>query len=170
MGTDKAFVSVDGVAMVRRVVSALSAAGAADVVCIGGDRARLGRLALPSIDDEQPGEGPLGGLLTALHWSDEPTVVVAGCDQPWLTAAAITALVAAHQGSAQPATVYCAEGIVQPLPGVYDVTLRRDLMAAMASGERALGAALSVVAPLVVEATDPGSLRDVDRPEDLRPR
>ncbi len=167
MGVDKAFVPVDGVPMVRRVVTALSAGGASDVVCIGGDRVGLAQLGLSVIDDEQPGQGPLAGLVTALGWSDTATLIVAGCDQPWLTASAIRALVVAHRASTRSVTVYCTDGIVQPLPGAYDIGLRADLTAAMASGERALGAALRIVEPQIVEATEPDALRDVDRPEDL---
>ncbi|MDQ6697855.1 MAG: NTP transferase domain-containing protein [Actinomycetota bacterium] len=170
MGADKAFVAVDGVAMVQRVAGALSAGGAASVVCIGGDRARLGRLGLSTVDDDRPGEGPLAGLATALGWCDEKTLVVAGCDQPWLTASAITSLVVAHEQSMAPATVYRAEGIVQPLPGVFDISLLADLTVALTRGERALAAALRVAEPFIVEATEPDALRDVDRPEDLRPR
>lgn len=167
MGTDKAFVPIEGVAMVRRVADALVAAGASDVICVGGDRAGLDRLGLGSIDDEWPGEGPLGGLATALAWATAATVVVAGCDQPWLTAAAITALVAAHRRAAATVTVYGVEGALQPLPGVYDVGLRPDLAAAMARGERALGTAARLVTPNVVEAEDVEALRDVDQPRDM---
>jgi len=168
MGTDKAFVTVDGVPMVRRVVTALSTAGASHVACIGGDRAGLGRLGLLTIADDRPGEGPLAGLVAALGWSDETTLVVAGCDQPWLTASLVRTLVEAQQTSARSAAVYRADGVVQPLPGVFDVEVGTELTAALARGERALGAGLRLVDPLIVEATEPASLRDVDRPEDLR--
>ncbi len=167
MGTDKALVRIEGVAMARRVAGALQAGGAEKVVCVGGDRAALGHLGLVTIDDEWPGEGPLGGLVTALGWSDAPALVVAGCDQPWLDGAAIRALVEAHGSSGAPVTVYRVEGRVQPLPGVYDVSLRADLVKAMAGGERALLAAVSAVEPTIVETTDVEVLSDVDRPEDL---
>ena len=170
MGTDKAFVTVDGVAMARRVADALRAGGAASIVCVGGDRAGLDRLGLPSIEDEWPGEGPLGGLVTALGWAHEEgqeTLVVAGCDQPWLDAEAVRGLVEAHAKAAAAVTVYRVDATVQPLPGVYQVALRRELEAAMASGERALGSVLGKVEATVLQATHPETLRDVDRPEDL---
>jgi molybdopterin-guanine dinucleotide biosynthesis protein A len=167
MGTDKAFVAVDGVAMAKRVAIALRDGGATEVVCVGGDRAGLTGLALVSIDDEWPGQGPLAGLLTALGWSDEPSIVVAGCDQPWLDAAVIGALIGAHRSSAAPVTVYRVDGVPQPLPGVYDTSLRPGILAALERGERALKAVLGMVEPTCVEALDPGALRDVDRPEDL---
>lgn len=169
MRTDKAFVPVGGVAMVARVVSALTAGGASGVICVGGDAARLRRLGLAWIADEWPGEGPLGGLVTALGWSDEASVVVAACDQPWLDARVIRALVEAHQTSAAPVTIYRVDGTVQPLPGVYDAWLLPDLRVAWERGDRALGTALSLAEPTIVDAPDPDALRDVDEPGDLPP-
>jgi molybdopterin-guanine dinucleotide biosynthesis protein A len=170
MGTDKAFVTVDGVAMARRVATALRAGGAASVVCVGGDRAGLRRLGLPSIEDEWPGEGPLGGLVTALGWAHEAgreTLLLAGCDQPWLDAEAVRGLVEAHAKAASAVTLYRVDTTVQPLPGVYEVALRRELEVAMANGERALGSVFGMAEATVLQATHPATLRDVDRPEDL---
>ncbi len=65
-GIDKALVEVGGVAMARRVADALRAGGAEPVVAVGGDRSALGRIGLDGVDDRHPGEGPLGGVCTAL--------------------------------------------------------------------------------------------------------
>jgi molybdopterin-guanine dinucleotide biosynthesis protein A len=67
MGRDKAFVVVDGEPMVVRVARALRGAGADEVVAVGGDEARLSALGLAHLPDDHPGEGPLGGVLTALR-------------------------------------------------------------------------------------------------------
>ena len=114
------------------------------MTCIGGDRRALIELGLSVVDDEWPGRGRLGGLVTALGWSPDRVVVVAGCDQPWLDADPIRELVAAHDAGGTPATVYRVGDRIQPLPGVYDVGLRPGLMAAMRAGERALAAAVRV--------------------------
>ena len=47
MGTDKAFVEVDGVAMAERVATALVAGGCEPVVLVGGDHVLLARLGRP---------------------------------------------------------------------------------------------------------------------------
>jgi molybdopterin-guanine dinucleotide biosynthesis protein A len=67
MGRDKAFVVVDGEPMVVRVARALQGAGAAEVVAVGGDEAGLSAVGLAHLPDDHPGEGPLGGVLTALR-------------------------------------------------------------------------------------------------------
>ena len=66
MGRDKALVEVDGRPMAVRVAEALAAAGAADVVAVGGDAGRLRAHGLTTVPDRWPGAGPLGGILTAL--------------------------------------------------------------------------------------------------------
>jgi molybdopterin-guanine dinucleotide biosynthesis protein A len=88
MGRDKATMLVDGVPMAARVAAALAAGGCEQVVAIGGDRAALGLIVVP---DLHPGEGPLGGIITALHdLPDEVEVVfVASCDLPALTGVAV---------------------------------------------------------------------------------
>ena len=47
-------------------------------MAIGGDAAGLARLGLEVVVDEWPGEGPLGGLTTAVGWSPEPLVAGRG--------------------------------------------------------------------------------------------
>jgi molybdopterin-guanine dinucleotide biosynthesis protein A len=109
-------------------------------------------------------------LITALGWAQEAgreTLVVAGCDQPWLDAEAVRGLVDAHANGAAGITVYRIDATVQPLPGIYEVALRGGLQLAMARGERALGRVLGMGETTVVPSTRPETLRDVDRPEDL---
>ena len=82
MGTDKALLTIDGVALARRVHDALIIAGCTPVVAVGGDHAALQTLGLTVVDDQFPGEGPLGALITALaHFGPCADVVVAlACD------------------------------------------------------------------------------------------
>ena len=88
MGTDKAFVEVDGRPMAGRVAAALRAAGAAEVLAVGGDLDRLPSLGFDrAVPDRHPGEGPLGGLLTALAAAGHDVVVVLACDVPAARAA-----------------------------------------------------------------------------------
>ena len=62
---------------------------------VGGDVALLERFGRPTVADEWPGEGPLGGVLTALRAVGSEGVVVAACDLPWLDADTVRAVVEA---------------------------------------------------------------------------
>src|SRR5690606_29522274 len=85
MGRDKALLVIGGRPLARRVAGSLRAAGAAAVVAIGGDEGGLRAAGLEVVPDDRPGEGPLGGLVTALRWAARrqppaAAVVVLACD------------------------------------------------------------------------------------------
>ena len=95
MGTDKATYEVDGIAMANRVADAAVEAGAAQVLLIGGSQAKAKALRGVWKKDSFPGEGPLGGVITALKHSDHDAVVVLSCDMPFITSSVIHSLVRA---------------------------------------------------------------------------
>jgi len=93
MGTDKALYEVDGSAMALRVSAAANAAGASEVLLIGGTAARAKKLSGAWKKDLYPGEGPLGGVITALKAASHDSVVVLSCDMPFITDSVISSLV-----------------------------------------------------------------------------
>jgi molybdopterin-guanine dinucleotide biosynthesis protein A len=66
MGRPKAVLDLDGAELATRPVAALRAGGAEVVALVGGDRAWATRLGLHAVADRWPGEGPLGGLASAV--------------------------------------------------------------------------------------------------------
>lgn len=176
MGRDKALVEVDGVAMARRVADALVAGGVDEVVLVGGEASWGSALGLGFVGDRYRGAGPLGGLATALvHGAGQgaEVVVVAPCDQPWLDANTVRALLAASLAGSAPvvARPVGGDGRAQPLPTVWPIGLVGPVDRALAAGERRLDAAFRVAAEAGFAVADvavaEGSLRDVDRPSDL---
>jgi molybdopterin-guanine dinucleotide biosynthesis protein A len=99
MGTDKALVEVDGVAMARRVADALVAGGCGEVWCQGGDRDRLAALGLTVRDDPEPNAGPVAAIAAALAAAAPAEVVVCACDLPALDGAVVARLIAAGRSS-----------------------------------------------------------------------
>ena len=174
MGEPKALVYLDGRPLAARVAGALTAAGVSRVVLVGGEPAWSDRLGLAHVPDRWPGEGPLGGLATAVldapltpHGSDA-IVVVAACDQPWLDAAGLSALVAAlvghpQAGAAAPRT---PDGRVHPLPSAWRTNTGKRLTTLMAGGARRADAGFGLVT-LVEVPFDQLSLADADTPGDL---
>jgi molybdopterin-guanine dinucleotide biosynthesis protein A len=165
MGTDKALVVVDGKPMVLRVAAALRAAGAAAVRTVGGDRVALAALGLDARDDPRQGEGPLGGLLTALDLADHDLVVVLATDLAWIDAATIDALVEAAAGAS--AAVGRAERL-EPLCAAWRVSrCRGALHGAYDAGERAVHRALAGLDAVEV-AVAPIAVANANTPADLR--
>jgi len=164
MGRDKALLLVDDRPMAVRVAEALTAAGAARVVCVGGDVTALRALGLDAIADGHPDSGPLGGVLAALAWSDAPAVVIAPCD---LVAPAAPAFAQLHDtliAGAAAIAVPLVDGGWRPLPLAARPSIRRALIGRFKSGERALHRALQGLDRVDV-TTDP--FRDADVPDDL---
>lgn len=178
MGRDKALVEVDGVPLARRVADALVAGGCSRVLAIGGDAAALGALGLEPVADRWPGEGPLGGLATAMAGAvdvagEGAVLVLAPCDLVTPSPAAITALAEALEGTGRAAHPV-VDGRAQWLPSAWrvgaalsaevaalvdDGARRLDAVAGVA-GVAAVGAARAVVLP--VEA-----VADADTPAEL---
>jgi len=172
MGRPKAVVEIDGATMAGHVVGALSDLGAVPVFLVGGDPGWAADLGVDAVADGWPGEGPLAATATALAAAAEvdpdALVVVAACDQPWLTGSALGALVAALAGApgGQVAIARTPDGRRHPFPSVWRAGTA-DLVAHLVEGgARRADAAMGHVAVVDV-ATDPAVVADVDRPEDL---
>lgn len=93
MGVDKATFEVDGVAMANRVSQAATEAGAKEILLIGGTQAKAKKLVGVWKKDLYPGQGPLGGVITAVKSSSHDAVVVLSCDMPFITGSVISSLV-----------------------------------------------------------------------------
>jgi molybdopterin-guanine dinucleotide biosynthesis protein A len=168
MGRDKAFVSVAGVPMARRVADTLSAAGARSVMAVGGDLAGLRALGLDARPDPRQGDGPLGGLVTALELAAEPVVAVLATDLAWVPPAVVVALVE-QLGTDLAADVAAAlTDRREPLCAAWRVDPCLDeLAAAHLAGGRSVLLAMNRLAVADVP-TDRDLLWNANTPEDLR--
>jgi molybdopterin-guanine dinucleotide biosynthesis protein A len=174
MGRDKASIELDGRTMAARVVDAVAGAGAAAVICVGGDTQALRARSLPAVADDWPGQGPLGGLLTALRAFEADgygDVFVASCDLLRPDPAAVAATVAALSGArdAEVAVPLDRGRRRQWLHAAWRVDVRSALEVQFEAGERSLHRAVSSAALKVVEIdeVEPAALADADTPDDL---
>lgn len=176
MGRDKALVSVDGRALALRVADALRAAGAEPVLAVGGDLEALAAVGLPGVPDEEPGAGPLTGILTALAQGAAPVTFVAACDLVAPSAEAVTATIAAlgaaeattALGAAADVAVPLVDGRRQWMHAAWRAGAAAPLAAAFAAGERAVHAAVAAAGLRVVDVALPAAaVADADTPADL---
>src|ERR1700686_5658350 len=84
-GRDKALAEIDGKPMVLRMRELLAkVTGGVSVVAAPG---KYGNLGVSALTDRWPGEGPLGGIITALRATEKSGVewnLLVGCDMPFL--------------------------------------------------------------------------------------
>jgi molybdenum cofactor guanylyltransferase len=168
MGRDKALVTIDGAALARRVTDALVAAGATAVVAVGGDTDRLTALGLRVVPDRWPGEGPLGGVVTALDaLASAPVVVVLACDLLDPDPAAIVAVAAAASAPGVDLAAPRDEGRLQLHHAAWRPGAAVGLRAELEAGERALWRAVRQLHAVGLDAIPRTAYRDADVPADL---
>ena len=146
-GTDKALVQLDGKTMVQRTGELLDTV--CDGVAIVAPSGRYPDLPWPVLIDRWPGQGPLGGILSALlRLTDslsphEPRVgehelraLILGCDMPFLTREFLAELrERASRSSALVVVPRSASGL-EPLCACWDPRAVIDLMPAFDCGVR----------------------------------
>ncbi len=81
--------------------------------------------------------GPIGGILTALHFKPDVAWLVVACDLPFLSHESLRALVEARDTS-KAATAYQNpdNGLPEPLIAIYEPQSRTGLMAAVENGKK----------------------------------
>jgi molybdopterin-guanine dinucleotide biosynthesis protein A len=194
-GQDKLDVPVDGRRLLDRAILAVAAV-AAEIVVAGPDRspwpavgaatmraATMRAATIRAVADRDPFGGPLVALAGTLDVVRHPIAVVVAGDMPDLAPAVLRLLVDALAEDPDRDAVVLAGATEpgrpdrrQPLPMAIRVDAgRAGAAAALARGDRSLVRLLDRlrVAEIPLErwrALDPegGSLRDVDRPDDLR--
>ena len=80
MGSDKALIELEGVALGRRVADALGANDGRTVLACGGSAEVARSLDLEHLPDEAPGSGPLLAIATVLRAFPGSDAIVAACD------------------------------------------------------------------------------------------
>jgi len=116
MGTDKAFVELNGRTLLSRMLD-LARSVAADVRIVG-DPAKFSQFA-PVVEDIFPGCGPLGGIHAALRSSQTELNFIGAIDVPFLSAEFLEFVVAKSRASRATVTIARTSEGWQPLCAVY---------------------------------------------------
>ena len=159
MGQDKALLPFRGLVLAEAV--------ARQVELAAGNVTLVGHPDLGGIPDLYPGEGPLGGILTALHHTSTDWNLIVACDLPGVTAGFLEWLLS-ETGSAQaPALLpYSAGGRAEPLCAAYHRHILPGLESAFASGVRKVTAALEGLGAMRLDVSEEAIFQNVNTPED----
>lgn len=165
MGVDKALIDVGGRTLAQVSLDALHAAGAAEVFLVGGNPEALAPTGERVVADQHPGEGPLGGIVTALAAARHGIVVVLACDHLSTEAPAVRSVVGAL-GSADVAVPVVA-GRMQTMHAAWRRRTLPHLRAVFEGGGRSVLDGLRDLSVVRLLDGDPCWFADADTPADL---
>jgi molybdopterin-guanine dinucleotide biosynthesis protein A len=165
MGQNKALLPYRGIALAEFVARTVAAAAGSAVLVGDPDRHRA--LGFPVIADRHPGEGPLGGIITALDHSAAEWSLVVACDMPCVSAEFLRSLVnRAEESAADVLLPTGPSGRPEPLCAVYRRRCLPILESAFAAGERKITQALAGLNTLKLAIPDAAPFQNVNTPED----
>ena len=169
MGRTKALIEVEGRPMARWVIAALEGVGCVEITAIGGDPDELAALDVTVVADDHPGEGPLGGIATALRSSASrpgADVLVVACDLPFVGPDDLERLVASGAAHHDADVIVAWTTRREPGCALWRPSSHEAVRAAFDGGERAVHRVLEVLR--VVDVDLPvSSLRNINAPGDV---
>ncbi|MGE5537851.1 MAG: molybdenum cofactor guanylyltransferase [Gemmatimonas sp.] len=174
MGSDKAFVEVEGVPLIVRVHRVVAPLFADVLVAAGRETPGRGPFPARVVYDEIPGQGPLGGVLAGVRAATTPWVFAFACDMPNLDPRVIERI-ARERADGVLAVVPESEGGVESCHALYSRAALPAIEDALREGERAphrlfkrIGA--RVIPKADIAAVDPAfrSLANLNTPDDLK--
>ena len=164
MGRDKALLPFHGATLAEAVAAIVrDAAGAVRFV-----GAAAGDAAIP---DLYPGEGPLGGILSALRETPADWNLIVACDMPGLKVEFLRRLLNDAEASGSDAVVPSGpDGRLEPLCAAYHRRCYQPLLRAFESGVRKIVAGLAEV-PVKISPcpAELACFQNVNTPEDWAP-
>jgi molybdenum cofactor guanylyltransferase len=173
MGSDKAFVELEGRSLLSRMLGLASSVTAE--VCIVGDKAKFGGEGRV-IEDEFPNHGPLGGIHAALLSSESDLNLILAVDMPFVEVQFLQYLsqqAAANQGAV--VTLARENGNWQPLCAVYRKAFLRWADEALRQGKNKIDPLFSKLELRVIEEKElveqnfpPSMFRNLNTPEELQ--
>lgn len=161
MGRDKSRLIIGGTPFLERVHDTMAGVFTEVIVCGGSDVPADGVL----IPDERPGEGPVGGLLSAMRIGRGRPVFVTTVDMPLVTFEAVCAVVEPGV-SGRMIRIASVAGEDQPLFGVYGPDVEPVARAAFESGRRSILAVIDDVGQVTRIDLDPDTLFNVNTEAD----
>jgi len=156
-GRDKALVEIDGEPMLARMIALLRGVPMAVKVIAG--RGRYEAFGAEMVGDRWPGEGPLGGIITALGDSAKCAIpcdwsLIVSCDMPFLTREWIAFVCErAARSEAQVVLAHSTHGL-EPLCACWRTDAAETLREAFEQGVRKVTQGISLLRAEVLDERD----------------
>jgi len=165
MGCDKALLPFRGGTLAQAIAATVArVAGSATLV---GAAEMYQSLGFPAIADLYPGEGPLGGILTALADTTAEWNLVTACDMPGIAPGFLGRLFeTARNGGADAVVPIGPSGRLEPLCAVYHRRSLWALEAAFARGVRKIAEGLEDLRTVLLPATEVSPFQNVNTPSE----
>ncbi|MFD0859099.1 molybdenum cofactor guanylyltransferase MobA [Roseovarius aquimarinus] len=139
-GGDKGLLPLGEATLLDHVIERIAPQAAAVALNANGDPARLARFGLPVLADPVEGfVGPLAGVLAGMDWAAREgaeTVVSVAADTPFFPCDLVPRLLLAAEGMEAPLALAATPDGRHPTFGLWPVSLRDDLRAALRGGLR----------------------------------
>lgn len=173
MGADKSRLPVgnDGRFLAEVAFDALTEAGAVEVFVVGhGSDGRAGadfaNRGLRVESDRYPGQGPLGGVITALRCAESDVVVALACDHTRAQAVAVETLLG--QLGNHDVVVARVENRLQVMHAVWSKSALAAMQASFDSGERRLRGPLDELDVLYIDDLNPDWFASANTPAEFQ--
>ncbi len=171
-GIDKALLTFGGQTLLQRTFSRFYPQVHAIALSANGDPARFPAFAGPVLRDAgAAGLGPMAGVLAGLDWLADAggdCLATVSVDTPFFPGDLVAQLVLAGESTGGFALAECG-GRLHPTCGLWPISQREPLRAALQAGERRIGdwAQAQGAARAVFPETAPDSFLNINTPEDL---
>jgi molybdopterin-guanine dinucleotide biosynthesis protein A len=171
MGTDKAFLELDGHTLLARALDLLRAL--TPEVRIVGPAPKFAAYG-PVVEDVYAGRGPLAGIHAALSSSATDLNLILAVDIPFVTESLLQFIVEQARACDAAVTVPRIAGGYQPLCAVYRRAFAPLAQAALEAGRNKIDAVFAATTTRILEESElsrfafsPGMFENLNRPEDL---
>lgn len=166
MGRDKALLPYRGVTLAEHIAALVQAA--AGSVTLAGDPERFRGLPYPLVADVHPGNGPLGGVETALRSSAARWNLIVACDMPSVTVEFLAWLLdSAETCGGECLVPISRSGRPEPLCAVWDRSCLDAVTRALSRGVRRMTEALETVRAVRRQAAGDIWFENLNTPEEL---
>jgi molybdenum cofactor guanylyltransferase len=160
-GSDKALIEFEGEPLIARLSRILQAATAPNI-CIIGDAKKYRHIGVECIADRWPGEGPLGGIITALaarNAGDATSIdtswnLIIGCDMPFLTSEWLQHLASRATNSKNEVIVPESTYGLEPLCACWRTSCAPTLTGVFERGARRVTDAMQNISMEILDAAD----------------